>query len=62
MINEFLYNLYQQSLMATGGNEAKARELALIKLTDFLIAQEDIETEQIAKYHAKLLEIIDNNS
>ena len=62
MINEFLYNLYQQSLMATAGNEGKARELALIKLTDFLIAQDDMETEQIAQYHAKLLEIIDNNS
>jgi len=62
MINEFLYNLYQQSLVATAGNQSEARELALIKLTDFLIAQEDLESEQIAQYHAKLLEIIENNS
>ena len=62
MINEFLYNLYQQALIATSGNESEARELALIKLTDFLIAQEDVETEQIAQYHTKLLEIIDNNT
>ena len=62
MINEFLYNLYQQSLDESAGNQLKAKEKALIKLTDFLIAQDEIPTEQIAQYHTKLLEIIENNS
>ena len=62
MINEFLFNLYQQSLLASAGNKSEARELALIKLTDFLMAQEEVQSQQIAQYHSKLLDIIDNDS